>query len=170
MEQYQVRAKDGSQYGPTDLTQLQAWARQGRITAADTIVLPDGITVAAQGWPPLRGYLATSTAKLPAPPSDDHAMHVNPEPPPVQIPQTNGLAVACFVLGLVSAVTMFWCFPISIPCGIVAVVLYGNARRNPVQLGLSTAGLITGIVGMSVSLLYLILVVAVSQHSIWWYR
>ena len=58
--------------------------------------------------------------------------------------QTNGLAVACFVLGLVSTVTMFWCFPISIPCGIVAVVLYANARRNPVQQGLATAGLVHG--------------------------
>ena len=82
--------------------------------------------------------------------------------------ESNGLAVASFVLGIVSAVTMLWCFPISIACGVVGIVLYGNARQRPHQQGLATAGLVTSIVGLSVSLLYLILAIAIAQQSIWW--
>ena len=70
--------------------------------------------------------------------------------------ESNGLAVASLVLGLISVVLMcFWY--LAIPCGILAIV-FGvigrtNARAGAPNGGMATAGLILGIFGLAWPLL-----------------
>jgi disulfide bond formation protein DsbB len=77
-------------------------------------------------------------------------------PPPAAPQQGKGMAVASMVLGIVSiALCLYWF--IAFPAGVVAIVLAVIARRNNVGGGFALAGLITGIVGTAVGVIFAIL-------------
>lgn len=84
-------------------------------------------------------------------------------PPPGQ-GKPVGLAVASMVLGIVSLVVLciWW---ISIPCGIVAVVLgaiaRGKAKRGEAGgAGMAMAGLICGCVGLALAIAFITFIAA----------
>lgn len=76
-------------------------------------------------------------------------------------PRPKGLAIASMVCGIVSL--LLWCFPLlGLPVGIAAVVTGVLARRKIQEGvadgdGMALAGLITGIIGLVINLLGLIL-------------
>ena len=83
-----------------------------------------------------------------------------PPPPPGYQPvarPTNGLSIASLVLGICSIV-LWWFFGLGIVLGILAVVFGVKARRRTPN-GMATAGLVTGIIGLSLSVLFVVLVV-----------
>ena len=104
--------------------------------------------------------------------NDQHEHHSEPtapesgvEPaqtaPPVHSPPTNGMAIAGFILGLVSVLSIFPCglfmsvlaIIIATPCSIIGIILSALSRKHPSQRGLGTAGLILSICGLCLSLL-----------------
>lgn len=59
-----------------------------------------------------------------------------------------GFSIASMVLGIISLV--FFClWFISIPCGILAII-FGAKSLNGPKKGMATAGLVTGIVALSI--------------------
>lgn len=86
-----------------------------------------------------------------------------PPPPPMGAPmggdprpQGKGMAIAALVVGIVSvALCLYWF--ISIPAGIVAVVLGVIARGRGIGAGMALAGIITGALGFVFGLVILIL-------------
>ncbi|HET9600718.1 MAG TPA: DUF4190 domain-containing protein [Acidimicrobiales bacterium] len=83
-----------------------------------------------------------------------------PPPPPGYHPagrSTSGLSIASMVLGICSIV-LWWFFGLGIVLGILAVV-FGVKERRRAPNGLATAGLVTGIIGLSLSVLFVVFVV-----------
>lgn len=86
-----------------------------------------------------------------------------PPPPPMGMPAGNephpqgkGMAIASVIVGIVSvALCLYWF--ISVPAGIVAVVLGVLARKRGVGAGLALGGIITGAVGFVFGLVIAIL-------------
>ncbi len=86
-----------------------------------------------------------------------------PPPPPMSGPvggapqsEGKGMAIASMVLGIVSvALCLYWF--LSIPAGIVAIVLGVLARRKGVGAGMALAGIITGAVGFVFGLVIVVL-------------
>jgi hypothetical protein len=77
---------------------------------------------------------------------------------------STGMAVAAMVLGIV-ALALFCLWYVSIPCGIVAIVLGVVARRRVAEgtgggRGMATAGLICGVISIVLALLILALIAA----------
>jgi hypothetical protein len=74
-----------------------------------------------------------------------------------------GMAIASMVLGIISAVT-FCAWYVSIPCGIVAIVL-GMVAKGKVARGegggsgMATAGLILGVIGVVLAIGFIILII-----------
>ena len=73
--------------------------------------------------------------------------------PPVKKPQAPamGQAIAAMVCGIVSIVSH------TLPPAIVAIVLAGVAKSRGNRSGIATAGLVTGIVGTVIAVIYLII-------------
>ena len=69
-------------------------------------------------------------------------------------PKYSGSSIACMVLGIVSAV---FCGTVivGIGCGIAALIVFGLARGKGERNGMLTAGLVTGIVGLVLSVIVL---------------
>lgn len=93
----------------------------------------------------------------PPPPPPPPAVPPVPPPPPSAYPPPagggqpgKGKAIAALILGIVSvALCLYWF--IAIPAGIVAIILGLQARRVGIAAGQATAGLITGIIGVALS-------------------
>ncbi len=89
-----------------------------------------------------------------------------PPPPPMGAPmgdapqpQGKGIAIASLVVGIVSvALCLYWF--ISIPAGIVAVVLGVIARGRGIGAGMALAGIITGALGFLFGLIIAVLTFA----------
>lgn len=76
---------------------------------------------------------------------------------PPTAPQKNSYSISSLVLGIISIV--FACCIneyISIACGVIAIVFYVLAKRNAVANGMSTAGLVCGIIGIILSVVSII--------------
>jgi predicted RNA-binding Zn-ribbon protein involved in translation (DUF1610 family) len=77
--------------------------------------------------------------------------------------QTNGLAIASMVVGIVSLVTLMGCFPVGAVLGIVAVVFGHMGRKQSKSMsgaiggGMAMAGLSMGWVSVGLSLAILAL-------------
>jgi len=83
-----------------------------------------------------------------------------PPPPVNQPPESNGLAVASFVLGLISTVSICICY-ISIPLAITGLILGIVAKKRSEGNGMRTAGIVLSIFGIFISLAYLLLIVII---------
>ena len=79
--------------------------------------------------------------------------------PPVRPIQSNGIALASFIVGLCSTVTICLCAPISIPVGIVGLILGLVSRKNPIKSGFTTAGITLSLIGLIGSLVYIAVLV-----------
>ncbi len=89
--------------------------------------------------------------------------------PPASQPQTDGLAVASLVLGIVGLVLTItiWIGPV---CDVLAIVFGAMARRRLPEgapsRGMATAGFILGIVGLALTVaLVLLLIVALRDEG-----
>jgi hypothetical protein len=96
-------------------------------------------------------------------PRDDASSRVGQQPPQVvylqQPPvQTNGLAVAAFVLGIVGVV-LFWTLLGGLILGLLATVFgamgLARAKRGAPNKGMAIAGLVLGIVAMLLTLFWI---------------
>lgn len=87
-----------------------------------------------------------------------------PSAPPPGRPQSNGLALAGMICGIVSIVLSLLIAFIGIALGIVGLILSligrGRATRTGVGGGQATAGIITGAVGIVVGIANIALFVA----------
>ena len=87
---------------------------------------------------------------------------VSPYSPPILEIPSNGLAIAAFILGLVSVVSACACGALSlfivIPFGVTGIVLSVMSRKRPGQRGMGTAGLVLSICGVSLSVIMTIFV------------
>jgi hypothetical protein len=79
-----------------------------------------------------------------------------------QAPQGNGMATASLILGICSIV-LFWLGWIGIICGVLAII-FAVVAKNKIKAnpsvggaGSAKAGLITGIIGIAITLLFIIL-------------
>jgi thiol:disulfide interchange protein len=83
-----------------------------------------------------------------------------PPPPVNQPPESNGLAVASFVRGLISTVSICICY-ISIPLAITGLILGIVAKKRREGNGMRTAGIVLSILGIVISLAYILLIVII---------
>lgn len=102
----------------------------------------------APAAPPTPTYYGT-----PTPPA--YPPTYPPVSPAAPQKQTNGLAVAALVCGIVSAALFCCCNYISILAGIAAIVLAICSRKDGKMSGMALAGLICGIVGLAIGILML---------------
>lgn len=80
--------------------------------------------------------------------------------------RTNGLAIASFVFALLGLLGCC-CFPFSIPCAIIAIVLAFLSKKGTRMSGLAKAGLVIGIIAAVLAvLLILYLVVIMNDPSV----
>lgn len=83
-----------------------------------------------------------------------------------QAPQSNGMATASLILGIVSIVFV-WLWFIGLICGILAIIFAIMAKKkikqNPNMGGAGSAkgGMITGIIGVAIWIIFMILVAVV---------
>ena len=146
---YKIVGADGKEYGPVSIQQMRQWRAEGRINA-QTRVQEAGASVwkTAADFPEL-GF--SPTTGVPGPGS---------APPPLPTGQgagqQDGLAIASFVLGLLSLVCIG---PLAgIPAIICGHVARGRARRLPGLYGgggFALAGLIMGYVSLLIILVIL---------------
>ena len=72
-------------------------------------------------------------------------------------PQTNGLAVASMVKGIVGLLSFLCCsLFLMTPCSIVAIILGAIALKKETQRGMAISGLIMGIVGVVLCVIILV--------------
>src|SRR6188474_2466028 len=68
MDQYRVVAEDGKEFGPTDLTGLLQWVKEGRVLKNTRIRKNDGAAIAAEFLPELSEALQPKPVGPGAPP------------------------------------------------------------------------------------------------------
>jgi hypothetical protein len=147
---YKILGADGNEYGPVTADTIRQWIAEGRANA-QTQLLQEG----AGGWRPLpecpefAAALAEAARRSTIP---------GPIAPPVRASQTNSLAVASLVFGLLSVTLGLCCygFPFNLAGLICGITALGQMSRNPGQeqgKGIAIAGLV-------LSLLSLMLVLA----------
>lgn len=81
--------------------------------------------------------------------------------PPMQYPSpntppANGMGIASLVLGIIAIVSFCWWF-VSIPCGIIGLILGGVAKSKGNKSGVTTAGIVLNIIGLVLAVIFLIL-------------
>jgi len=144
--------------GPIDAATMRDMISSGGLTGA-TPVWRDGL-IGRQPIatiPELAGYLPDPSAPASqAAVQPVAATHVRSSAP------TSGLAVASLVLGIIS-LALFCLIPISLPCGIIGLILGLSANKGPSKQPLATAGIVTSIVGGLISVL--LVVGAVQQDN-----
>jgi hypothetical protein len=145
---YRIVGSDGKQYGPITADQVREWIAEGRADG-QTQVFVEGQT----DWITL-GQLPEFAPALAA------AVPIKPVPlalPPAVPPSTNPLAVAGFVLGLLSLFGSCCCcygLPFSIPGLVVSAVALAQLRKdeNRGGKGLAVAGLVLCLLGIAIGL------------------
>ena len=143
--------KQGELIGPIDAASMSEMISSGQLTG-ETPVWRDGL-IGRQpiaGVPELAGYLPDPSAPTSqAGVQPVAATHVRSSAP------TSGLAVASLVLGIIS-LALFCLVPISLPCGIIGLILGLSANKGPSKQPLATAGIVTSIIGSLISVLLVV--------------
>jgi len=125
-------------YGPVSTEELRRWVAEGRLRPADYVWCEGMVDWAPYNTIAELNYAAAQQAQVQAP-----------------ITQTNGLAVAGMVLGIIS-VAIFCLWPISLICAIVGLCLSvaGKSRAEAAKTGNGMA-----VAGIALSCIALALVV-----------
>lgn len=179
-------AHDGQQKGPVPISELQRLAGEGDFDPEKDLVWQEGLP----DWKPasMIPELASltqpvetptePTAESPPSPSPYESPTAAPSPTPAATaaPQpgaapNTGLAIGSMVCGIVGLLTCFlWC--LSIPLAIAAIVLghmaISKIRRDPATYagkGLAKAGLITGYLGVLLSIVYTACVLYIATRT-----
>ncbi|MGB6223501.1 GYF domain-containing protein [Haloferula sp.] len=173
-------AHDGKQSGPVPISELQRLAANGQFDPEKDLVWQEGLPdwKPASTVPELSSLIpgatppaatAAPTGAAPAGPSPYQSPSTpSPQPtgpaPMSNLPPSNGLAIASLVCGLVAFLSCFlWC--LSMPLAIAAIVTGHMAsykiRQDPARFtgkGLSRTGLITGYLGLILSVVFILIV------------
>ena len=152
---YRMMGADGAVYGPVSAEQLRRWIQEGRANA-ETQVLVEGST----DWKPLRfvpEFSAAFTAALPP---------AGPHPQPLAAlgtrQETNSLAVASLILGILSCTLGICCcygLPFNLLGLIFAILALMQIQQHPGRYsgkGLATAGLVLSLLSLLLALLMLL--------------
>jgi hypothetical protein len=165
-----LRMTDGSTYGPADMLTLVMWAREGRVTP-ETLVAEEG----TEDWNP-----ATSHEELAAVlvPPEDRALAAlegssseappRPHGSPVRgieyqggATQTNGMAVASLVMGIIGIIVCPIIFGVlAIIFGFIARSQIEASRGRQSGAGMAVAGIVLGFVGIPLGCLVGVLMAA----------
>lgn len=70
--------------------------------------------------------------------------------------ERKGFNITSLVLGIISVITMCWCWYASVPAGIIAII-FSVAGKNDAGRGMGVAGLVLGIIGLVITVAFLIL-------------
>lgn len=141
---YKVLGADGKEYGPVSAEQLRQWIVQRRLNAESLIQLEG-----QSGWKPLSFFpeFAGDLVRV-APPLPSTAPGSGP---------TNNMAVASFVMGLMSWLCFCSCGVFSVLGLVFGFISLSQIKQNPEQGGkalaivgivLSALGLLVSIIGM----------------------
>lgn len=139
---YLIIGADQKQYGPVGTEEVHRWIAEGRANA-QTSARPEGGT----GWRPLSSFpeFAAALARVSAP----AAFAVHPAGSGASS-QTNGLAIAGFVMGLASVILCCISPVFSILGLIFSIIGLAQINRQPLQggKGLGIAGIILCVLGL----------------------
>ncbi|MES2996775.1 MAG: GYF domain-containing protein [Verrucomicrobiota bacterium] len=164
-------SKNSSQLGPVSEAELRSKIASGEISPSD-LVWKEGMS----DWTPAGNVAEFVTAAGVPPvlmPGYQQSPYTQPSVAPGAAPQGGGKAITALILGICSIVFSFICPPfsliISIPCAIFAFV-FGLQFKRAVAAeprlaghsGKATGGMITGIIG-------LILSVIMGVLSVFWF-
>lgn len=182
-------AHDGKQSGPVPISELQRLAGNGEFDPEKDLVWQEGLP----DWKPASAVPELSSllpGAAPEPVADSATESGTPPPPsPYQspgsstahpapaytsttnAPPSNSLAIASLICGLVGFLTCFvWC--LSAPLAIAAIITghMASARitRDPSRFtgkGLAKAGLITGYLGLLLTIIYTAGVMYIATRS-----
>lgn len=150
--------RDGQQYGPYSVSELQRQLESGALNPSDL-----GWYDGAPDWKPLGSILGMGAGPAPrqvAPRSSIAQPGYNPGASG-PTPKLSGLAVASIILGILSVVLCPAAF-LSLIMGVLAAI-FGHVSRGQIlrsngQLtggGMALTGIITGYVGICASLMFL---------------
>jgi hypothetical protein len=165
-------SEDNQQRGPVADNALRALRAAGTVTD-DTLVWRDGMTE----WKPYREMMAgaapvPATPQTPAlPPLPAAALQGTRAGAPAIAPPTAGEATASLVLGILSLACFGFLTAIpGVICGHLAIKKINASNGALGGKGLATAGLVTGYVGIVISVLVILfyglaIVAAISQSS-----
>jgi hypothetical protein len=148
---FKITGADGGVYGPVGADELRQWISESRANGQSLIQTDGGPEWRALGtFPEFAAALAAVAPKMPAPLPVIAAGSA-------AATKTNGLAVAGFVLGLLSLPGLCCCCftPCSILGLIFSCIALSQIQRNPLQGGKAMA-----IVGIVLSILGLLLAIA----------
>jgi len=140
---YKIIGADQKEYGPVEAEELRAWIAGGRANGSTLAQVEGG------AWKPLSTFpeFAPALSVPPQPLSLAQAAGV------ARPRQTNNLAVAGLVMGILSVTFgLFCCVPLfSIPGILCSVMALSQIQRNPelqTGRGMATAGLVLSVLGL----------------------
>jgi len=141
---YRIIGSDQKVYGPVSAEKIRQWMTEGRVVIS-TLALAEGGTV----WKPLFSFPEFTPATQP-PPAVPQPVVV-PPPHYVSSQQTNSMATAGFIFGIISLIPCC-CSPfIFAILGIIfSIIALNRANQLPNQTGKTMAivGLICSILGL----------------------
>jgi len=147
---FKIIGADGGVYGPVGADEIRQWISEGRANGQSLIQTEGDPEWRALGTAPeFAAALATVAHKMPAPLPVIAAGSATSR-------KTNGMAVAGFVLGLLSLPGLCCCCltPCSILGLIFSCIALSQIHRNPTQggKGMAIAGIILSILGLLLSI------------------
>ena len=160
---YRMMGADGAVYGPVSAEQLRRWIQEGRANA-ETQVLVEG----SNDWKPLRftPEFAAAFATTLAP----QDRYPQPLTSPGTRPETNALAMASLILGILSCTLGICCcygLPFNLLGLIFAILALMQIQQHPGRYkgkGLAMTGLVLSVLSL---LLALLLFLVFGTLSVW---
>lgn len=96
---------------------------------------------------------------------DEEEKNVNQDPVKIDVGSTGnssngaerkGFNITSLVLGIISVITICWCWYASVPSAIIAII-FSVAGKNDAGRGMGIAGLVLGIIGLVINIAFLVL-------------
>ena len=152
---YKIVGADQKEYGPVSLEELRSWISEGRANGQTLAKVEGG------PWKPLASFPEFAGLTGGAPPS---AVPSGAAPPPLapttytgRGQQTNSMAIAALVMGILSITLGLLCCGPFVICNILGIIFslvsLSQIKKNPEQQtgrGMAIAGLVMSILGLIV--------------------
>jgi len=153
--------QQGAQQGPVDLVTLQQLVATGQVAASEYAITEGGAE-----WQPVSSLpqLAGVITGLTSIANGDMSNSSNHSTGSQQSQGANGLAIAGFVIALISLPFGCLCGLFSLPMSVLALIFsaIAVAGKNTSQRGLAIAGLVISIVAMIVAVVMVIIGIAIT--------
>jgi len=154
---YRIIGIDNKEYGPISIEVLKQWIKEGRVNEK-TLVKPEG----EQHWrqlstyPELVQFLPGYNVSYPAPPP------LSAQFPPPQQNDASGMALASFILGIISMIFCFcccWGMPFNILAIIFGIVALIQNKNRPDQ----SSARVKAIIGIVLGVLSLLIAIIITM-------